>query len=857
MEQRKSVQSRVLCALLALVLACGLLPAWGGVQQAYASETITLNVGTVELTSADQTEVTIPVNVSFESESLACNSLSLKFKYDNSVLCFKSADLTGIGIQKGTETITGGWTDGYVTCKASSPFTLTPGAINLTFDVISPAASTMKVADSTVTSNIKDSNNTKQTLNRVAGGTTYSGESATIHTLTYTNENGVQATFSVAQGKKLIVDGVESTVTDDVTVATPAESPAGYSSIKGYNLSYKNNAYVLTPTGTPISYNITYQGVLAPYDNLSNYIADVSKTYTIESKDITLPTLEVKMGTFNGWKDETGKTVTTIPAGSYGDKTFTADITYDTCDTSWYNASDARFTISTPAQLYGLARIVMGTADGITQDSFEGKTITLGANIDVSSSDWCGIGYAGSLGGTYTPFKGTFDGAFHTVTYAQTIDSVMRYGGGLFGSVSGATIENLFVQGTVSSKVSATSTSCWVGGVAGNATGSSTFSQVACSVNIAGSENSPEAVIAAGIANFSTAAIFDKCVYSGTMTNVKGSGIHEGAAEKVTNCVVNGSLSYSGASTVGCAGISQSASGTYENCVVVASIEKGAPVFLAGTAGDATITDVFYLDSLGTSSYGTSKTADDLKSIATLEALGDAFVAGSDGYPALVWIESIPSVSLSSEAANLKVGQEFTVNVNMENITAAAQATLEYSDTLELVKVEAGSALNGNELSFNNVAGNPLFSFVANEGTTDGTVAVATFKCKSAGNASVGLKDVVASASGNLSDEAAAIDAPETWTANVGLAGITGDVNNSGKLNIVDAQIVYDMGNNQYAEGSDARTSLLARWGTGATYAMVEAIANVNSDDKVDSADAFAIQYAIHYGKFPPAEPAA
>ena len=67
-------------------------------------------------------------------------------------------------------------------------------------------------------------------------------------------------------------------------------------------------------------------------------------------------------------------------------------------------------------------------------------------------------------------------------------------------------------------------------------------------------------------------------------------------------------------------------------------------------------------------------------------------------------------------------------------------------------------------------------------------------------------------------------------------AGVVGDVNNSGRMNIVDAQIAYDLGNNKYADFS---VLPMAGW-----FA-----ADMNADGVVDATDAFAIQYAVHYGR--------
>ena len=78
---------------------------------------------------------------------------------------------------------------------------------------------------------------------------------------------------------------------------------------------------------------------------------------------------------------------------------------YNTCDTSWYDASKSSFEISTAAQLYGLSTLVF---NGVT--SFYGKTITLANDIDLDAyKPWLPIG-----NGQYG-FRGTFDGAGHTI----------------------------------------------------------------------------------------------------------------------------------------------------------------------------------------------------------------------------------------------------------------------------------------------------------------------------------------------------------------------------------------------------------------------------------------------------------
>ena len=210
-----------------------------------------------------------------------------------------------------------------------------------------------------------------------------------------------------------------------------------------------------------------------------------------------------------------------------------------------------------------------------------------------------------------------------------------------------------------------------------------------------------------------------------------------------------------------------------------------------------------------------------------------------------------PAMTLTTDAKDLKVGDEVTVNVDMENITAYGQGTFSCSDNLTLKSIEAGSALkfDGTD-GFESTVDNKLFSFFNNTGTEDGTVAKATFTCTKAGDATVSLAGVKAGAALDPSE-------PEELTVadlklSVGLNALAGDVNNSGKVNIVDAQVTYDMVKGNYADGSEARTNLLKCWNpdtTGATYDLIVNVANVNGDE-LTASDAFAIQYFVHYGKF-------
>ena len=114
-----------------------------------------------------------------------------------------------------------------------------------------------------------------------------------------------------------------------------------------------------------------------------------------------------------------------------------------TADTSWYtdHKTDTEYHFTTAEQLAGLAQLVN---DKTASVSFEGKTIYLDNDLDLSGSQWTPIG-DGSNHRRF--FAGTFNGQHHKImnlNHHYTGDEVVR--NGLFGVVSdGGTLKNLLV----------------------------------------------------------------------------------------------------------------------------------------------------------------------------------------------------------------------------------------------------------------------------------------------------------------------------------------------------------------------------------------------------------------------------
>lgn len=149
--------------------------------------------------------------------------------------------------------------------------------------------------------------------------------------------------------------------------------------------------------------------------------------------------------------------VYTLPQGVTEDKAtveyFSTTRWDGAVDISWYNDTDREFTLTNPAQLAGLAKLVKEKV------TFEGKTIRLGADIyllryeETGKPWWDGIGITTS---STAVFKGTFDGCGHTID--QMLAGSSGSGAGLFLNTDGAAIQNLTVIGSTAASCCAAPT---------------------------------------------------------------------------------------------------------------------------------------------------------------------------------------------------------------------------------------------------------------------------------------------------------------------------------------------------------------------------------------------------------------
>ena len=183
----------------------------------------------------------------------------------------------------------------------------------------------------------------------------------------------------------------------------------------------------------------------------------------------------------------------------------------DYADTGWYEKEP--YVITNRQELYGLAELVNAG------ENFEGKTIELANDITINTTDvsdfenttpkydWEPIGTASH------PFKGTFDGKGYTISglYMNTTSDIA----GLFGVVSGATVENVKLT---NSYIEAEN---HAGSIAGK--GSGTFTGIYSEATI----NTGYQFGGGIIGETNVATTLNKCWFAGTVINNDSDNVYK------------------------------------------------------------------------------------------------------------------------------------------------------------------------------------------------------------------------------------------------------------------------------------------------------------------------------------------
>ncbi|MBR6423434.1 MAG: InlB B-repeat-containing protein [Bacteroidales bacterium] len=228
-----------------------------------------------------------------------------------------------------------------------------------------------------------------------------------------------------------------------------------------------DDVVVLYAQWTPVNYTITYDlagGTVTPANPAS---------YNIESGDITLNNPTRTGYTFSRWtwtenKKEYSAETVTIPAGSMGSRSYTAEWT----GTPWTGAGteNSPYIISSTTDLDNLA------IDVNHGNSFSGTFFELGQDIrydyslswsttNSSENNFSPIGHGQYQDRRNHPFSGTFDGKGHTISGIR-VNHTAQDGCnpchiGLFGKIENGTVRHVIIDNcTFKGRVS-------VGGIVG------------------------------------------------------------------------------------------------------------------------------------------------------------------------------------------------------------------------------------------------------------------------------------------------------------------------------------------------------------------------------------------------------
>ncbi len=265
-------------------------------------------------------------------------------------------------------------------------------------------------------------------------------------------------------------------------------------------------------------------------------------------------------------------------------------------DTSWYGDGTAdSFRIETPAELAGLSRLVNA---GFT---FEGKTISLYGEFDLSAHAWVPIGNNGKY------FSGTFNGRKAPITNMNITEvySQKDVAVGFFGQLKNGVLKNISLSGNITAtttNVAVSGPTMITGGIVGIVDGDQNTLVENCSFSGAVAPKLTHGYFATtytgGIAGSLNTGTIRNCyneaaiIPSVSQTNIHiyaggivgRFGVGNGAPE-IQNCFNSGKNDVTGFSSFtvlgGIAGVA-SVDGKLLNCMNSAYL-RGSPVGVTGT----------------------------------------------------------------------------------------------------------------------------------------------------------------------------------------------------------------------------------------------------------------------------------
>ena len=261
-----------------------------------------------------------------------------------------------------------------------------------------------------------------------------------------------------------------------------------------------------------------------------NAFGQCYKLKKVVCKSITPPSAKLVYCSsyfWNGFEENSGLKIYIPSNSSYRSaycwdkyRSYMVDIPY-----SWYNANATTYYISSASALYELSLLTNGDPDALATvgaDSainFQGKTVTLSTNINLSSICSASLGSWLPIAG----FAGTFDGNNKTISnlYSSGISYM-----GLFSYTdnSGATIKNLTVNGTIERNRIKEDERHRAGGIIGYANGAiieNCISNVNITITSSSTDDSMYAEIGGVCGNANNTTII-ACQYNGNISCDQG-----------------------------------------------------------------------------------------------------------------------------------------------------------------------------------------------------------------------------------------------------------------------------------------------------------------------------------------------
>ena len=360
-----------------------------------------------------------------------------------------------------------------------------------------------------------------------------------------------------------------ATVTDDATMPATNYTPVEFT-ISGNTTAYQYFRLDVSATRGDSWFQLSEFQFKGTTNNISfANVTCVESTYTVSPTPSIEPTVTLGNTTLTLGTDYTAKLngvdVTSLPisiseAGDYtltltGTSSYAGTRTINFCVVSILSGSGTEgdpYTIGSTVDWNSFATYVN---EG---NNYSGEYVKLDADISVSVP----VGYRVSDSDN-KPFSGTFLGGGHTITAALANDG--NSGMAPFRCISGATIKNLKVAGTIASNQNHTA------GIVGFASGTNTIEDCVVTATLNISSNYAGGIIGHGLTSATT---ITGCAFAGTINGVGGNreniggiwGWSSSATPSLVNCLEAGT--YTNIASMHPMGL-QSASGTITNCYYV------------------------------------------------------------------------------------------------------------------------------------------------------------------------------------------------------------------------------------------------------------------------------------------------